>query len=104
MWSMESAQAVVSHRVCWSGECGIETVAQRLPELLGLARGQGPVEFDTRAVSRIDSAGLQLVTALVLELRRQGRAIAFPDPSEAFVQAALLAGLGQVLGLNGAPR
>jgi anti-anti-sigma regulatory factor len=98
---MEAASAPqLLNQVRWAGECCIGSVTERLPELLAVARSQGPVEFDAHGISRIDTAGLQLVAAFAIELSRQGRTLIFSNPSEAFVKAAALAGLSRALGLD----
>ncbi|MET0391143.1 MAG: STAS domain-containing protein [Polyangiales bacterium] len=58
-----------------------------------------PVEIDLSGVSRIDTAGVQLLLGFVLDMRRRGRNVVLLRASEPVLHAAQLAGVGSSLGL-----
>jgi ABC-type transporter Mla MlaB component len=57
------------------------------------------LELDLSGITRIDTAGLQLVLAFVLEMKRQGREISTVAASEVVSQSVRSAGVGALLGL-----
>ena len=85
--------------VVWRGDCCIETVAERHEELVRALETELPVRIDAREVSRLDTAGLQLLVSFSLELARRGRELSWAGASEAVMQAVALAGVTRVLGL-----
>jgi ABC-type transporter Mla MlaB component len=50
-------------------------------------------------VSRIDTAGLQLLLSFVLDMQRRGRNVLLRDAPEAVLQSARVAGIAQLLGV-----
>ena len=83
----------------WSGECCIDSVETLRQLLLTALAAKTSVELDLSGVTRIDTAGLQLLLAFVLEMQRQKRPLSLQRPSETFPQSARFAGLGGVFGL-----
>jgi anti-anti-sigma regulatory factor len=72
---------------------------ERREEMLrALADGRSVV-FDLSAVSRIDTAGLQLLLTFVLNMRSEGRAVTYCGASAPVLQGARLAGLSVKLEL-----
>jgi anti-anti-sigma regulatory factor len=61
-----------------------------------------PVTIDLSAVSRIDTAGLQLLVSFALNMRREDRVVTFAAVSAAVVEGARLAGLTALLDLTDA--
>ena len=76
--------------------------AQSLHEQLQgyLDRG-GDLSVDASGVHMVDTAGLQLLLAFVLELKNQNRAIIWRSYSPAFKETVELLGLAELLGLDG---
>jgi phospholipid transport system transporter-binding protein len=86
--------------VVWQGECCIDSVSGRLDELVRAVSDGRTVQIDARDVTRIDTAGIQLLLALSLELQRRGRALVWLGISEVVEQVARLTGLRDALGLH----
>jgi len=57
------------------------------------------VELDLTHVTRMDTAGLQLILVFVLDLKRQGRGVRVLAASETVKQCAMSAGVTELLGL-----
>ena len=58
------------------------------------------IDLDLSAVSRMDTAGLQLLLVFVLEMRRQNRGVNVSAASEMVKQCATSAGVVELLGLR----
>lgn len=86
--------------MAWHGECCIDSVSERKGELVQLLAADADVGMDLSAVSRIDTAGLQLLAAFVLELGRRGHLVHWRGVSAGVAEAARIAGLAEVLGLG----
>lgn len=91
-----------SAKIDWRGECCIDALDAPRKQLLRALDGSAGVELDLSGVTRIDTAGLQLLLAFVLEMRGQGRQLLLTKPSESFSQSARFAGLNELLGLQNA--
>jgi anti-anti-sigma regulatory factor len=88
-----------SVRIQWTGECCIDSLSERREELLRALEDGVPVVLDTSGVSRIDTAGLQLLLSFVLTMQRDRRPVTCAAASAAVIEGARLAGLGELLGL-----
>jgi ABC-type transporter Mla MlaB component len=86
----------------WRGECCIDSLTERREELLRALEDGLPVAIDLSEVARIDTAGLQLLLAFVLDMRRNGRAVKCVAASAPVLQGARLAGICELLGLPSA--
>jgi phospholipid transport system transporter-binding protein len=86
----------------WRGECCIESLAERREQLLRALEDGLPVMLDLSDVTRIDTAGLQLLLVFVLDMRRNGRDVRCAAASEPVYQGARLAGIRELLGLPSA--
>jgi ABC-type transporter Mla MlaB component len=86
-------------RLTWQGECCIDAIVERKAELPEALSKHGDVEFDLGAVSRIDSAGLQLLAAFVLELGQKGHVVLWREVSNIVNEGARVTGLRPMLGL-----
>lgn len=82
-----------------SGSYCVDRGQELLDALLVHAQGDGTAWVDALDVSRIDTAGLQLLTAAVGELERHGRAWRWLGVSAAIYEAAHAAGLQAALKL-----
>jgi anti-anti-sigma regulatory factor len=81
------------------GECCIESLTERREQLLRAFEDGLPVVIDMSGVSRIDTAGLQLVLSFVVAMRGEGRRISYDGVSAPVREAARLAGVGALLGV-----
>lgn len=102
MTESSSQERSDSARLEWRGECCIDALEAPRKQLLGALDAEAGVELDLSGVTRIDTAGLQLLLAFVLEMRGRGRQLLLTKPSEIFSQSARLAGLNELLGLQNA--
>jgi ABC-type transporter Mla MlaB component len=93
-----SAEAAIS--VVWQGDCCIDSVSSRLDELVRAVGERRPLRVDAREVTRIDTAGLQLLVAFALEAQRRALLVEWVGVSEAVWSAARLANLCEPLGLH----
>jgi anti-anti-sigma factor len=91
-----------SAKIDWRGECCIDALDVPRKQLLNALDGSAGVELDLSGVTRIDTAGLQLLLAFVLEMRGRGRQLLLTNPSDIFSQSARFAGLNELLGLQNA--
>jgi phospholipid transport system transporter-binding protein len=86
----------------WRGECCIDSLGERREALQRALEDGLPVVIDVSEVARIDTAGLQLLLAFVLDMRRNGRAVKCVAASAPVLQGARLAGICELLGLESA--
>jgi phospholipid transport system transporter-binding protein len=84
----------------WRGECCIESLAERREELQRALENGLAVAIDVSDVSRIDTAGLQLLLAFMLDMRRNGLSATCIAPSEPLRAGARIAGITDLLGLG----
>ena len=83
------------------GDCCIdstERLTEQHEQMLRALEDGAKVELDLAGISRIDTAGLQLVLTFVLEMKRQGRDVAIAAVSEAVKQSAKSSGVTELLG------
>jgi anti-anti-sigma factor len=92
--------SIESAKLEWSGECCIESLSERREELLRALEDGLPVTIDLSGVSRIDTAGLQLLVSFVLNMRREDRVVTLAAVSAPVVEGARLAGLTALLELQ----
>jgi ABC-type transporter Mla MlaB component len=82
-----------------TAEClvgGASTLKESLASLLDEPR---PITLDITSLQRIDTAGLQVLTAFVRERAGHGRAVEWQGTAPALTTAAHLLGLTSLLGL-----
>lgn len=60
---------------------------------------EAPVQIDAGAVEEIDTAGMQLLLALVTELNTQSLKAEWQSPSEVLIQTAAILGMSEALAL-----
>lgn len=77
----------------------IADVSARHAECKRLAAGAAEIEIDASRVQSIDTAGLQLLAALVREARARNLVLRWRAPSKALREGAARLGLGPVLRL-----
>ncbi|MDE2308724.1 MAG: STAS domain-containing protein [Xanthomonadaceae bacterium] len=82
-------------------DCRMAAQAQLLQELLA-ALDAGAIELDGRAVERVDTAALQLLTLFKREVNARGGMLNWMGASEALDEAAGLLGLAKTLELPAA--
>ena len=95
-----SVQArVESAKLVLIGNCCIDGLAQHHEQLLQALEDGAAVELDLTAVTRMDTAGLQLLLVFVSDMKRQGRGVSVLGASETVKQCAMSAGVNELLGL-----
>ena len=80
-------------------ELTIRNAAGQKAGLVGLLRGTGPVTLGAADLERVDTAGLQLLAAVVVALRSAGRDCQWDSPAHVLRDGAAAVGLSGVLGL-----
>jgi ABC-type transporter Mla MlaB component len=96
---LKPAPAAVSTTLALAAEClvgGASTLKQSLAERLDEPL---PITLDITDLLRIDTAGLQVLTAFVRERAGHGRAVEWRGSSPALTSAAQLLGLTSLLRL-----
>ena len=78
----------------------IAEVAALNENLQALFKNDEDVSIDASQVHMIDTAGLQLLLVLKMELQKHHRNISWPNPSPVFLETAELLGLSEPLGLH----
>lgn len=78
----------------------VESLHQRLLKALTKS---STVELKADKVEKVDTAGLQLFTALAIEVGKTGGQLIWKNPSSALLDAAAQLGLDHQLGLTGNP-
>lgn len=95
-----SVQAPVeSAKLALTGNCCIDGLGQHHEQLLRALEDGAAVALDLTEISRMDTAGLQLVLVFVTEMKRQGRGVSVLAASETVKQCAMSAGVTELLGL-----
>lgn len=89
----------VSAKLALRGECCIDSLSERREALLRAVEDGLPIVVDVSGVTRIDTAGLQLLLAFVLDMRRQGRSVTWSSVPSVLSDGARLAGIGALLGV-----
>ena len=83
-----------------SGELTFPRVREALDAARPQVAGQGPLELDLSAVTRVDSAGLALLLELARDARAAGRELRCSHAPEQLRRLAEFFGLTQVLALS----
>jgi ABC-type transporter Mla MlaB component len=89
----------VSAKLALTGNCCIDGLGQHHEQMLRALEDGAAVELDLTHVTRMDTAGLQLILVFVLDMKRQGRAVSVLAASETVKQCAMSAGVTELLGL-----
>jgi ABC-type transporter Mla MlaB component len=90
---------VESAKLALTGDCCIEGLNPHHELLLRALEDGASVDLDLSEVSRMDTAGLQLVLAFVLEMKRDGKHVNVSAASDTVKQCAMSAGVVELLGL-----
>ena len=85
--------------LCLAAEWLVSDASSLKQSLNGLLEQPLPVTLDVSALQRIDTAGLQLITAFVQERARQGRSVEWHGSAPVLSSAAQLLGLTSLLRL-----
>jgi anti-anti-sigma regulatory factor len=83
----------------WQGECCVDGIGDRKSELADALQAGSDIALDLSALSRIDTAGLQLLAAFVLALGQHGHVVHWRGVSNIVIEGARVMGLGGLLGL-----
>jgi ABC-type transporter Mla MlaB component len=90
---------LVSSTWVLAAECLVSQASSLKESLAGLLDEPLPVTLDATALQRIDTAGLQLITAFVRDRTGQGRTVEWQGTAPVLTTAAQLLGLASVLRL-----
>ena len=84
------------------GNCSISHIAALRQELMALLsqKGKSSVALHADEVHKVDTAGVQLLYALVMALQAKGVQWAWVDPSQKLKASAKLLGLSALLKLS----
>jgi ABC-type transporter Mla MlaB component len=82
-----------------TADCLIAGASALKESLAGLLDEPQPITLDITALQRIDTAGLQVLTAFVRERATHGRPVEWRGTAPALTSAAQLLGLTSLLGL-----
>jgi ABC-type transporter Mla MlaB component len=99
-----STQAVpepqpVSTTLALAAECMVAEAAALKDSLAALLNEPQPVTLDVAALQRIDTAGLQIITAFVRDRSSAGRSVEWQGTAPVLTTAAQLLGLNLLLNL-----
>lgn len=79
---------------------GISGVGDLYAEILMEMSEGYEISFDVSKIERIDAAALQMLYAYSKEAAKNGHALEWQDPSEAFIRSAELLGLTELMNLS----
>jgi ABC-type transporter Mla MlaB component len=85
--------------VALAAECLVSGASTLKESLAGLLDEPQPITLDITALQRIDTAGLQVLTAFIRERAGHGRTVEWRGTAPALTSAAQLLGLTSLLGL-----
>lgn len=94
------AAAVEAPRVALPGHCTVKDAAALKQTLCNVAQESATVTIDVAALERIDTATMQLLCAFVRDRAARNQQVAWNGTSEAFVQAARLLGVSELLAFH----
>jgi ABC-type transporter Mla MlaB component len=95
-----SIQAPVeSAKLALTGSCCIDGLGPHHEQLLRALEDGAAVELDLTEITRMDTAGLQLLLVFVSSMKREGRGVRVLGASETVKQCATSAGVTELLGL-----
>jgi len=94
-----SAKEPASNTLALAAECTVSDAGSLKERLTGLLDEPQAVTLDVTALQRIDTAGLQVITAFVRDRGAHGRAVVWQGTAPALTAAAQLLGLTSLLGL-----
>jgi ABC-type transporter Mla MlaB component len=89
----------VSNTLALAAECTVSDAGSLKERLAGLLAEPQAVTLDVTALQRIDTAGLQVITAFVRERTSQGRPVEWHGTAPVLATAARLLGLTSLLKL-----
>ncbi len=78
----------------------ISVAGQWRENLLKILQSERSIVLDASRVVRIDTAGLQVLTAFVKDAAASNKSMRWQSPTEGFCQAAALLGLSKALQLT----
>jgi len=98
---MESQQTESSAKGVFTieGPVTIADVSELYMQLKGLIEQEQDLVIDCSGIEGIDASALQLLTAFVNEVDRQGKTVVWNNPSESLISIAGMMGLKEILRL-----
>ncbi len=97
--SVETDQRLRRPALALTAECLVSGASTLKESLAGLLDEPQPVTLDITALQRIDTAGLQVLTAFIRERAGHGRTVEWRGTAPALTSAAQLLGLTALLRL-----
>jgi anti-anti-sigma regulatory factor len=82
-----------------SGSQDIVLVQSLYQQLSDILESGNPVTFDVSQTERVDTAVAQLLLSFSQAARKKNQSVSWQQPSEAFLKAVGLLGLGEELGI-----
>jgi anti-sigma B factor antagonist len=86
--------------VAVADELTIRTATEHKAGLLAALDSTTRLRLDLSGVAELDTAGLQVLLALVAEARSSGKAVELADPTPAVTEVIALAQLGEILAIR----
>jgi ABC-type transporter Mla MlaB component len=96
---LHSTNPHLGARLTLAAECMVSEATSLKERLAALLDEPQPVTLDVAALQRIDTAGLQVITAFVRERGASGRAVEWQGTAPVLTTAAQLLGLTSLLNL-----
>jgi ABC-type transporter Mla MlaB component len=97
--SAAPGQEPASNTLALAAECTVADAGSLKERLAGLLNEPQTVTLDVTALQRIDTAGLQVITAFIRERTGLGRQVEWQGTAPVLATAAQLLGLGSLLKL-----
>ena len=95
-----SASTLGSTALALEAQVSIQHVAQLHQRLVSALQNHHSIDIDASAVTSIDTASLQLLVILKQTALQEQKSVAIDFPSEAFIAAAKLLGLSELLDVD----
>ncbi|MDX8389266.1 MAG: STAS domain-containing protein [Mariprofundaceae bacterium] len=89
-----------SNTIVFSGDLGIAQVEAEHKRLVEFVAVDGKVVLDIGSLIQVDSSGIQMLHAFVLDITKKGVEIAWKGESESLVTTATLLGLHEKMQLS----
>lgn len=99
-WRSSAVPCVAVSVLTLPPQCTLLHAAALRASLLGALAADGDIHLGAGAIQAVDTAGLQVLAAFLIELRQQGRRAQWQQITAPLQAAAKQLGLQQVLGID----